>query len=262
MSLLLDPRQRAMLREMGVRVWQPALPISPPMSLQSAIDVIAVDARTTPAATQTSLNPPVSVAQVAAPVVPLAMRAVPAPVPRAADVQTAAPAAGWHIANGRALYPPQATSATRWLVLAETPAGSLRDDGFDPLAGESGELLDKMLRAAKLPQAALALLLPIARLSATAPHDPALIDALAARVAQARPDIVLIMGRLAAQAVLQTGDPLGKLRGRVHKLAALQNVPTVVTYEAAYLLRNPADKGKAWEDLKLAMASIPNPSPY
>ena len=60
----------------------------------------------------------------------------------------------------------------------------------------------------------------------------------------------VVMGRLAAQAVLQCNYPLGKLRGHVH---GLHGVPAIITYDAAYLLRNPLEKAKAWEDLCLAL---------
>jgi hypothetical protein len=72
-------------------------------------------------------------------------------------------------------------------------------------------------------------------------------------VASAQPDVVLVMGRLAAQALLQSSEPFGKLRGQVHGLHGAQ---TVVTYDATYLLRNPADKAKAWDDLCLAMSLV------
>jgi len=57
------------------------------------------------------------------------------------------------------------------------------------------------------------------------------------------------MGRFAVQALLRSDQPIGKLRGQVHRY---QGVPLVVTYHPAYLLRNPADKARAWEDLLLA----------
>ena len=56
---------------------------------------------------------------------------------------------------------------------------------------------------------------------------------------------------LAAQNLLATDAPLGRLRGRVHHFGEF-NTPLVVTYHPAYLLRTPADKRKAWEDLKFA----------
>jgi DNA polymerase len=64
-----------------------------------------------------------------------------------------------------------------------------------------------------------------------------------------RPRLILAMGRFAVQALLRSDEPIGKLRGRVHHY---QGVPLVVTYHPAYLLRNPADKARAWDDLCLA----------
>ncbi|MEO7641690.1 MAG: uracil-DNA glycosylase, partial [Ramlibacter sp.] len=73
---------------------------------------------------------------------------------------------------------------------------------------------------------------------------------LARQVALLQPRIILAMGRFAVQSLLQTTEPIGKLRGRVHQYAG---VPVVVTYHPAYLLRNLPEKGKAWTDLCLAM---------
>jgi DNA polymerase len=59
----------------------------------------------------------------------------------------------------------------------------------------------------------------------------------------------LALGRFAAQSLLQTDTPIGRLRGQVHQY---RGIPLVVTYHPAYLLRNPADKAKVWDDLLLA----------
>jgi DNA polymerase len=64
-----------------------------------------------------------------------------------------------------------------------------------------------------------------------------------------RPRIILAMGRFAVQALLRSSEPIGRLRGQVHRY---QGVPLVVTYHPAYLLRQPQDKAKAWDDLCLA----------
>ena len=64
-----------------------------------------------------------------------------------------------------------------------------------------------------------------------------------------RPRVILAMGRFAVQMLLNTQEPVGRLRGRVHRY---QGVPLVVTYHPAYLLRTPSDKARAWEDLCLA----------
>jgi DNA polymerase len=65
-----------------------------------------------------------------------------------------------------------------------------------------------------------------------------------------QPRIILAMGRFAVQSLLGSAEPIGKLRGRAHHY---MGVPVVVTYHPAYLLRNLADKAKAWADLCLAL---------
>jgi len=67
------------------------------------------------------------------------------------------------------------------------------------------------------------------------------------------PDVILCVGRIAAQRLLDTDTPIGKLRGRVH---ALDGRPVVVTYHPAYLLRSPGEKRKSWDDLKLALGVL------
>jgi DNA polymerase len=149
------------------------------------------------------------------------------------------------------VYEPAAGASARWLLLIETAADSA---AADPLAGDTGKLLDNMLRAAGLPNSARAAWSPVLRLATAAGPDsgepgPALQISLSALVQAEKPDVLLIMGRLAAQALLQTAEPLGKLRGQKHQLAG---VPAFVTYDAAYLLRSLPDKARAWDDLCLA----------
>jgi len=72
---------------------------------------------------------------------------------------------------------------------------------------------------------------------------------LLAQIALIQPKLILALGRFAAQSLLDTDEAVGRLRGRVHRF---QNVPLVVTYHPAYLLRNLPDKARAWEDLCLA----------
>jgi DNA polymerase len=67
-----------------------------------------------------------------------------------------------------------------------------------------------------------------------------------------KPRIMLAMGRFAVQSLLQTTEPIGRLRGRVHHYAG---VPVIVTYHPAYLLRALPEKAKAWQDLCLALAT-------
>ena len=158
--------------------------------------------------------------------------------------------ATWQFATPHALYAdaPPGAGGPRWLVLAETPIAALQASGFHPFDGEAGKLLDNMLRATRLAAPGRVVLVPMGR---RLPGDAAVPGAsLAELVAAHQPHVLLVMGRLAAQALLRTTEPLGKLRGRVH---ILHGVKTIVTYDAQPLLRTPADKAKAWDDLCLGM---------
>ena len=228
MSLDLDKRQRAMLREMGIRLWQP-----PGAASEAAPPPHAAAVR--PAAPPPAPTPSVVTA------------------PSGGSAQGAPSATGsvWVLGAARAVYEPAAGASARWLLLIETAADSA---AADPLAGDTGKLLDNMLRAAGLPNSARAAWVPVQRLVSAAGPDsgepgPALQISLSALVQAEKPDVLLIMGRLAAQALLQTAEPLGKLRGQKHQLAG---VPAFVTYDAAYLLRSLPDKARAWDDLCLA----------
>ena len=107
-----------------------------------------------------------------------------------------------------------------------------------------------MLRAAKLRTAPSAVFAPLVR-DSTQGGDLGTTAADAFTSSQA--NVVLVMGRLAAQALLQSTEPLGKLRGRIHTVHGL---PVVITLDPATLLRNPLDKAKAWDDLCLAISAV------
>jgi len=70
-----------------------------------------------------------------------------------------------------------------------------------------------------------------------------------------QPRIILAVGRIAAQNLLQTETPIGKLRGQVHTFRDT-GIPLVATYHPAYLLRSPLEKRKAWQDLQLAVRTL------
>jgi DNA polymerase len=241
MSLDLDKRQRAMLREMGIRLWQP----QQPMAAEVVADAPVVQATASNA--PPSRRPPVESAPATA-----------APAPANATTRNSA----WTLGEARALYAKPAAdngqpavpgAATRWLLLIETPPGAAE---ADPLVGDAGKLLDNMLRAAGLHQCASAVCVPLSRLLDGGNATP--LEATLAELLKAeKPDVILIMGRLAAQALLQSTEPLGKLRGRTHQLAG---VAAVVTYDAAYLLRSLPDKAKAWDDLCRAQHIALQPS--
>jgi uracil-DNA glycosylase len=72
-------------------------------------------------------------------------------------------------------------------------------------------------------------------------------------VALVQPRIIVALGRAAVQSLLGSHEPIGRLRGRVHRY---QGVPLIVTYHPAYLLRNPGEKARAWDDLCLALETL------
>lgn len=245
MSLELDKRQRAMLREMGVQVWLPETPLADAPPAIKAVVAVAENPPETQVVTALTAAAPVALVRPSAPVV-----RIPPPV---APAGSAGGAPSWRLGEAQPLYA-ETVSATgaRWLVLAEMPASTLAASRTSlPLVfdGDAGKLLDNMLRAARLHVAGAVLLAPVVR-HAAAPPGEEFSATLATLIQQARPDIVLVMGRMASQALLASTEPLGRLRGRVQ---ALHGARAVVTYDATYLLRAPADKAKAWDDLRLAM---------
>lgn len=142
-----------------------------------------------------------------------------------------------------------------WLIVGEAP-GAEEDQRGEPFVGRAGQLLNAMLRAIGLAREQVY----IANMLKCRPpqnRDPAAAEVaecspyLDRQVALIKPKIMLVVGRIAAQSLLRTTVPLGRLRQQVHAYGALA-VPMVVTYHPAYLLRMPADKRKAWDDLKFA----------
>jgi len=147
-----------------------------------------------------------------------------------------------------------------WMVVGEAP-GAEEDRRGEPFVGRAGQLLDAMLRAIGLSRDANVYIANILKSRPPGNRDPrpeevhACLPYLHRQIELVQPRLLLAVGRIAAQNLLGTDAPLGKLRGRVHRFGE-RNVPLVVTYHPAYLLRSPADKRKAWEDLKFARATL------
>jgi uracil-DNA glycosylase len=143
-----------------------------------------------------------------------------------------------------------------WLVIGEAP-GAEEDRRGEPFVGAAGQLLDAMLKAIGLDRTTNVYIANVLKSRPPGNRDPkpeevaACLPYLIRQIALLRPKIMLAVGRIAAQNLLATDTPLGRLRGRLHQFGEL-NTPLVVTYHPAYLLRTPGDKRKAWEDLKFA----------
>jgi len=254
-------RQQAMLREMGLRLWLPA--------------AAAPEPAPQPVPLATAPAPPPAIAPAAARLTP----AVSAPLPLAARMDVREPGG----------EEPRAVASLEWsalqaavagcracglcatrrqtvfgvghlqahcMVVGEAP-GEQEDAQGEPFVGAAGQLLDRMLAALGLGRApatperqvfiANTLKCRPPRNRNPSPEELASCQPFLERqVALVQPRVILAMGRFAVQQLLGSDEPIGRLRGTVHRW---RGVPLVVSYHPAYLLRQPADKAKAWDDL-------------
>lgn len=270
-TLNLDARQRAMLDEMGVKVWWPTAAVAEvaAAAVESvAIKTIAARADAAGAAARLGAEavpdamPPSVSAPTAAPRAPAPLASAPVAVPAARVAPRAGGATVW-LEPARRLYvePDAGPAQGGWLVVVDMPPEADGRHG-EPFAGDAGRLLENMLRALRLDRADVPVHLARvhrgAAASGGAGDDVAqpLEAGFAAAAEALAPRMVLALGPLAAQGLLHSGEPLGRLRGRLASAAQRPGTPLVASYHPVYLLRNPADKAKAWADLCLAAAQF------
>ena len=281
MTLELDTRQRAMLLEMGVHVWLPESgvailqPVPPPVQAVAPM----VRAPVVPATAPVSAPAPGPTARAldteASEVAPTDWTAL---VDAVRDCKACGLCAGR--SNVSIQAPTQIMAQCDWMVVGDVPDED-EDRAGAPFAGQDGILLANMLRALGLQRANA---LPSA-VAAPAPVQPVTQRAYVTNVLKCRPALgampqvaelaqcavhlqreialvqprmILAMGRFANQVLLAESSglvtqPLGKLRGVLHRY---QGVPVVVTYPPKLLMRNSADKAKAWADLCFAAAAL------
>jgi DNA polymerase len=253
MTVRLDERQRAMLAEMGIRWYEPL--------------VLADAERRDPATVQ---EPAPDLAR------PRARPAAEPAVTRTAEVMVAESSPvelmGWdelrqavaacqacQLCTGRrqTVFGVGDRQAD-WLVVGEAP-GENEDLQGEPFVGSAGKLLDNMLKALGLDRRHKVYIANVLKCRPPANRNPLPQEVaqcepfLRRQIQLLQPRIILAMGRFAVQSLLGSNDPIGKLRGRVHRHG---EIPVVVTYHPAYLLRNPADKARAWDDLCLALDAL------
>jgi uracil-DNA glycosylase len=146
----------------------------------------------------------------------------------------------------------------QWMVIGEAP-GADEDRQGEPFVGRAGQLLNSMLKAIGLQREQVF----IANILKSRPpnnRDPkpeevqACIPYLFRQIELVNPRLILCVGRIAAQTLLETDTPIGKLRGQLHRIAG--NRPMIVTYHPAYLLRSPGEKRKSWADLLFALRTF------
>lgn len=142
-----------------------------------------------------------------------------------------------------------------WLFVGEAPGAEEDRQGL-PFVGRAGQLLNEMLFALGLERGSV-FICNVLKCRPPDNRDPMGNEVvqcepyLHRQIALLSPRVIVAMGRFAAQSLLKSQLSIGRLRGNVHQYGDL-TLPLVVTYHPAYLLRSPADKGKAWEDLQLA----------
>lgn len=143
-----------------------------------------------------------------------------------------------------------------WLFIGEAP-GAEEDRRGEPFVGRAGQLLDNMLAALGLRRGENVYIANILKCRPPGNRDPSPGETAACRPFLDRqvdligPRVIVALGRVAAQSLLDTDAPLGRLRGLEHDF---RGIPLVATYHPAYLLRSPADKARAWGDLLSARA--------
>ncbi len=282
MSLNLDPRQRAMLAKMGVRVWWSVAQQLPDVAQKTSDETIITIDSVAPDADSEGVAEPVNHQ-------PRALSKTPRTNPQATPANTHLPAGingmGWDeltlsVQNCQAC----AMGAGRrsavlgciprhpscdWMIVGDPPDLEQERAGT-PFAAEAGQLLDQMLRAVGVvrctpdtptPARQQAYLSHVLKCRPALPRAPqrAELDQCAhflrREIALIQPKVILAMGRFALQLLLSESDqeqqklPLGKLRQQVWRFSG---VPVVVTYPPSYLLRCGQDKASAWADLCLA----------
>lgn len=250
-----DARQRAMLAEMGFRL--PAVGLASIAAAAADAESVAPEPEPEPIVVAA---PPPPIVRVAAPADPSGFAGLDLPMLRQAV--SACRACGLCEQRRNAVFGGGALQAVQWLVVTDPP-DEADDTGGEAMAGsDAGRLLDRMLLAAgqrRVGDAASAFVTPIVKCRpprgrAPLPAELEACEAvLAAQVELLQPRLVLAVGLQAARRLTGLAEPLGRLRGRVHRWRGL---PVVVTFHPAYLLRSPADKAGAWDDLCLARRTL------
>ena len=150
------------------------------------------------------------------------------------------------------------TNSVEVMVIGEGP-GADEDRQGRPFVGRAGQLLDKMLEAIQLSRKTNCYITNVVKCRPPQNRDPAPEERsccaafLDAQIRLLRPKMILVMGRIAAQHLLQTSDGIGKLRGRFFDY---QGIPLMPTYHPSALLRDESLKRPAWEDLKRFRARL------
>ncbi|MBX3172782.1 MAG: hypothetical protein KF709_00055 [Gemmatimonadaceae bacterium] len=156
--------------------------------------------------------------------------------------------------------PGEGNPQARFVVVGEAP-GQTEDELGRPFVGKSGDLLTKILGAIGFKREDV-FICNVLKHRPPGNRNPSPAEIVACRPFLLRqlellqPKVILALGTFAAQTLLETDSPVGKLRGLEHRY---HGIPLVATYHPAALLRNPNWKRPAWEDVQLARRIFDRP---
>ena len=244
-----EQQRRSYLEAMGIDVWLPRDPVADASVASATPDAgapaAAPPATATPVAATAAANSAAAAPAAAGPVAGLGWEALRR---RVADCTSCA----LHCGRTQTVFGVGDPEAS-WMFIGEAP-GAEEDRRGEPFVGRAGKLLDEMLRSLGLARNRVYIANTV-KCRPPGNRNPTGAEALACRAFLDRqielvaPDVIVAVGKVSAGNLLGTDEPIGRLRGRAHRLGS---VPLVVTYHPAYLLRSPAQKRLVWADLCLA----------
>ena len=250
----MDQRRTTVLDLLGIEQWQPRTADAPP-----------------------GRQPQVPVVEPVSATVPMVV-AVAAPAPSAAPMPAVAGAAvDWDALKA------QVVDCTRCklcktrtntvfgvgndqadlMVVGEGP-GADEDASGEPFVGRAGKLLDEMLKSIDRARSRNVFIANVVKCRPPGNRDPEPEEVQACRsyldqqIAHVKPRLIVALGRVAAQRLLGSDEPLARLRGPLHRYGTA-GTPVFVTYHPAYLLRSPKEKAKSWDDLKKVWQFLQTP---
>jgi DNA polymerase len=246
-----ESRRRAYLEAMGVPVWVPRGAPPAPAVPASAAAGAAVDEGEASGEERRAVEASAASADAALPVANM-------------DAETLRRAILGCTACGLCATRTQAVPgvghlAGDLLVIGEAP-GQAEDRLGEPFVGRAGQLLDRMLAAIGLDRGGV-FITNVLKCRPPDNRDPhadevqACAPYLRRQIELIGPKAILAVGRVSAQQLLETGQPIARLRGQWHRYGP-QDTPLRVTYHPAYLLRSPREKARAWADLKAVRAAL------
>jgi DNA polymerase len=149
-------------------------------------------------------------------------------------------------------------NTAHWLFVGDGP-GDEEDQAGEPFVGPTGKLLDALLSAAGLARGREVYIANVVKCRPPGDRTPLPEEAAACapildrQIELIRPKIIVALGKTAIMRLIGVDTAMAALRGKVYRY---RDVPVIVTYHPAYLLRNLPEKLKAWEDLQLAKSTL------